>query len=115
MTPAVGRFATSGSDHHGSSAMTDDLVGFIPAAGTTDLHAEALARLEDRVLPEVMTYTHGNQVQAGRYRRGRTWPGRSNLLDRDPGGRLDPQLLEFAHNPAVAQRFPSPSAGSVHG
>jgi len=46
-----------------------DIVTYIRqrlAAGSTDLHAEALNRLEAHLLPEVMAHTSGNQVQAAK-------------------------------------------------
>src|SRR5262249_40707654 len=36
------------------------------AEGSTNLHAEALARLEEHLIPAVLAYTNGNQVQAAR-------------------------------------------------
>jgi two-component system nitrogen regulation response regulator GlnG len=53
------------------SALPDDgdLLQFIRrrlAAGSTDLHAEAVAQVEAHLLREVLAYTSGNQVQAAK-------------------------------------------------
>ena len=36
------------------------------AAGSTNLHAEALAHLETHLIPAVLAHTNGNQVQAAK-------------------------------------------------
>jgi two-component system, NtrC family, response regulator AtoC len=46
-----------------------DIVEYIRsrlAAGTTNLHAEALAHLEAHLIREVLAHTSGNQVQAAK-------------------------------------------------
>jgi two-component system nitrogen regulation response regulator GlnG len=56
-------------EHRGTTEGPGDLDAFITgrlAAGSEDLHAEVLARVERQLLTRVLSQTEGNQVQAAR-------------------------------------------------